>query len=160
MKLAACMTLIAALGACATAPSANVERDLSEFYDQEFEYSGQVGGTSVAGQLSFERSTTGEVLYTVLGDRGPVCRNPLRRPTETRIQISCNGLQLRITRTEDPPIQAYATLTGSRPTERQECAEWVVDPQTRRRTCAQWHTVIVNVPVTHRGTVEVRYAGI
>jgi hypothetical protein len=159
MRFASLVPVVIILAACASsAPRPDSAADLDRFYDQDLEYSGHLGGVAVAGHVSFERESSGAIEYTFTG-RGPVCRDDIARPTEPRIQIGCNGLTIRINRLEPLPMQAYATIVTSRVVQREECSEWQIDRNSGRRVCASWHTVSVDEPVRHTGSVDIRYPG-
>jgi hypothetical protein len=158
MKTAASAICAVLLTACASRGEVG---PVPEIFSYAYEYSGQLGGTSVAGRLSFDLDDNGDLRYTIFTENGgpAPCRDYLRTPTQSRIRLSCHGLVLEFTRAGQVPSQSNATLHTTRPVERRECAQWETDRRTRQRVCALWQTVSTDQPVTHHGTIEIRRVG-
>ncbi|HEX2168010.1 MAG TPA: hypothetical protein VHG09_12320 [Longimicrobiales bacterium] len=155
MKIAGTAAAALVLAGCAS--SSIGDRPIPALFDYEYEFSGQLEGTSVSGRMSFERDANGELRYTIHSDRGSTpCRGYVRSPASARVRLSCHGLQLQFTNGGEVATQSFATLHTSRLVSREECVEWRVDQKTGRRTCAAWHTVSVEQPVTHSGAIDIR----
>lgn len=157
MKLACVVASAVVLAGCASGGGSDDPQPIPALFDYAYEFSGQIEGTSVAGRIGFEQDANGDVRYTIHTDRASTpCRDYVRNPTSSRIRLSCQGLVLQFTDGGEVARQSYATLHSTRLVSREECAEWRVDPKTRKRTCAAWRTVRVEQPVRLSGTIDIR----
>ena len=163
-KVAAAFSALLLAG-CASSGQVE-ERDRSEpggvpeIFDYEYEYSGQLEGTTVSGRVSFEQVGDGDIRYTMMREGAPApCRDYVRSPTAPRVRVSCHGLTVDFTRTGEWTSRPYATLRTTRLGQQRECTEWRVDERTRRRVCANWELVSVEQPVTLRGTIDMERVG-
>lgn len=134
--------------------------EILDIFNYEYEYSGQLEGTSVSGRLSFEQDGNGDVRYTIFSEKASKpCRGFVDSPTQSRVRLMCGGLMLEFARGGVARSQPYATLHTTRPVERRECARWDVDERTGRRTCASWRMVRTEQPVTLHGTIDMERMG-
>lgn len=158
MKIAGLAAAALVSASCASmGNTADPDQPIPAVFDHVYEFSGQLDGTRVSGRMSFEPDASGDLRYTIHSDRAPgPCRGFVRNPTAPRVRLSCHGLMFQFLDGGEVATQSYATLRTTRRVSREECVEWKVDPRTRRRSCASWHTGSVEQPVTHSGAIDIR----
>jgi hypothetical protein len=151
----AALLLLCSLVLAACAGRAPVEGPRPEYFDYDYDFSGSIEGRGVSGTIRFVEHDIYPLEYTLTTEQG-ICRNYLRSLTEPRIYLNCHGLFIEFVRGGQVLDQAAVTLRTTRAVERQECANWAVNPQTGQRTCTSWRTVSTREPVTQNGWVEIR----
>jgi hypothetical protein len=135
-------------------------REIPDIFNYEYEYSGQLEGTSVSGRLSFEQDANGDVRYTIHSENASApCQGFVNSPASSRVRLMCQGLMVEFARGGEARPQPYATFRTTRPVQRRECAQWKVDERTGRRTCSGWQMVVVEQPVTLHGTIDMERVG-
>jgi hypothetical protein len=151
VKLLASALFVLLLPACASRPAPMPQE--TDIFDYDYEFRGEFDGRHISGSVSFQPLGTSAVRYILVSDAG-MCSGELRPPQYRWVQLSCGGMSISFARAGRVQGVASATLRTMRQTERRECRSWTTT-SNGQRVCSQWGTVIVDVPVTARGTLHV-----